>query len=268
MGFLSQNGYLSMEELLEYKRLPSEERLQQGPVAVLECCQNIPCNPCENACPFGAIHVGSPITNLPCLDESKCTGCGTCIAHCSGLAIFVVDKTYSETEATVSFPYEYLPLPVKGQQVKAVNRAGEVICDAVVVRIADTKKADHTPVVTLAIPKELIHEVRSMKRLNAQEPIGEIQYIYEASDPDSCIACRCEEITVGEIRTAIAEGAESVTEVKRRTRAGMGLCQGRTCSKIVARMIAVEKHKAASEVREDTARPPMKPVPLSAFLEE
>lgn len=269
MGKLSEQGFLSLEELREYGQLPSEERMEKGPVAVLECCQNIPCNPCEKACPFGAIHIGKPITNLPSLDTEKCTGCGTCIAHCSGLAIFVVDKSYSECEGTVSFPYEYLPLPQKGQQVKAVNRAGEEVCDAVVIRVVDRKAADHTPVVTIAVPKELADTARGIRRLNYMDIYDKdkMQYVYEASDPDDCLICRCEEVTVGEVREVIRQGADTISEVKRRTRAGMGLCQGRTCSKIIARMLAVEKQKGMREIMLDTARTPVKPVAFGAFLE-
>lgn len=144
-----QNGYPSWEELKQFNRIPSDERFAKGPVAVIECIQPIPCNPCEGACKFGAICVGDPIINLPCLDEEKCVGCGKCVAQCSGLAIFVVDKTYSETQATVSFPHEYLPLPAKGQKVKAVNRAGQHVCDAEVLRVMNPASNDHTPVITV-----------------------------------------------------------------------------------------------------------------------
>ena len=112
MSDITKMGFLDSAELKEAGRYPSEERLAKGPVAVIECCQNIPCNPCETACKFGAIQVGDPITNLPVLDETKCIGCGVCITKCPGLAIFVVDK--SKEMATVSFPFEYLPLPEKG----------------------------------------------------------------------------------------------------------------------------------------------------------
>lgn len=268
MSCVLKDGYLSIKELMDANRLPSDARYSKGAVAVLECCQEIPCNPCEDACPFGAIHVGSPITNLPTLDENKCMGCGTCIAHCSGLAIFVVDKTYSELQGSVSFPYEYLPLPQKGQKVTAVNRAGKEICEATVVRVLNTAKNDHTPVVTIAVDKEFVDEARGIKRLNAQDCVSDLDYVYEETDPDSVIVCRCEEVTVGAIRKAIRDGASSITEVKRQTRAGMGLCQGRTCSKIIARMIATEKGLSPSEVREDTARPPMKPVKFGAFVED
>ncbi|MGQ9595626.1 MAG: (2Fe-2S)-binding protein, partial [Anaerolineae bacterium] len=45
---------------------------------------------------------------------------------------------------------------------------------------------------------------------------------------DEIIICRCEEVTKGEILEAIRDGCDSVIWIKRKTRAGMGLCQGRT----------------------------------------
>ena len=57
---------------------------------------------------------------------------------------------------------------------------------------------------------------------------------------DDTVVCRCEEVTLGEIRQAVAEGATSANEVKGLTRTGMGNCQGRICGEIVARIIAAE----------------------------
>ena len=75
---------------------PSEERLQKGPVAILECFQKIPCAPCVKACPQGAITIGEDINEIPTFNADKCIGCGQCIVNCPGQAIFVVDLTYSE----------------------------------------------------------------------------------------------------------------------------------------------------------------------------
>ena len=124
--------------------IPSEARMQKGRVAVIECVQEIPCNPCEAACKFGAITVGQQITSLPCLDEDACTGCGMCVAQCPGLAIGIVNKAYSETQ---------------------VDRMGQVVCDGTVVKVIKTKAYAGTSVVSIAIEKQYADQVRSIKRL-------------------------------------------------------------------------------------------------------
>jgi Fe-S-cluster-containing hydrogenase component 2 len=103
MPGVKYSGRLSDAELAGV--MPPSERLVRGPVAVIECVQEIPCNPCEKACPFGAITVGEDITACPVIDRDKCRGCGLCISRCPGLAIFVVDA--SGDEATIMLPYEY-----------------------------------------------------------------------------------------------------------------------------------------------------------------
>lgn len=84
---------------------------------------------------------------------------------------------------------------------------------------------------------------------------------------EALIVCRCEEITRAELEAAIAAGCDSVTWVKRKTRAGMGLCQGRTCGRLVARIVAEETGKDLADVLPDTQRPPLRPIPLD-ILEE
>lgn len=85
------------------------------------------------------------------------------------------------------------------------------------------------------------------------------------SDGDDLIVCRCEEITLGDIRQAIADGARTVTGVKRRTRAGMGLCQGRSCEQAVARLLAEMLSVPVSEVLPASSRPPAVPVPFGVL---
>jgi len=79
---------------------------------------------------------------------------------------------------------------------------------------------------------------------------------------EDMLICRCEEVTKKEILDAIAEGCHSVIWVKRKTRAGMGLCQGRTCGHLVARLIAEETGQDPSQILPDTRRPPVRPIPL------
>ena len=62
--------------------------------------------------------------------------------------------------------------------------------------------------------------------------------------------CRCEMITEGEIIDAVNRplGAKSLDGVKRRTRAGMGRCQGGFCSPRVMEIIARERGVDIAEI--------------------
>lgn len=157
------HGFLSEQEVAP--RLPAADRLGKGPVAVIECVQEIPCNPCEKACPFKAISVGLPITTLPALDADKCVGCGACIAKCPGLAIFIVDGSRPGNEGTVQMPYESYPLPRLGEEVAACDRQGGVVATGTVEKVLAGAGQDHTAVVTVRVPKELINVVRAIRPL-------------------------------------------------------------------------------------------------------
>ena len=142
---------------------PSKERFAAGPVALVECFQKIPCNPCVEACSRGAIIPFEDINDLPRVDFEKCNGCGSCIVQCPGLAIFVVDKTYSESHAVVRLPYEFIPLPEKGQWACGMDRAGLERGWFEVVKVIPGANKNKTTTVWLAVPKELAMEVRGIK---------------------------------------------------------------------------------------------------------
>lgn len=163
-NMLINTGYLEYEELKSIQKLPDDKQYSKGPIAVIECVQQIPCNPCESSCPKGAIQIGKPIINLPNINFEKCVGCGQCIAKCPGMAIFVIDKSYSDINAKVSFPYEYYPIPEINSCIKAVDRKGDVVCDGKVVKVLSPESFDHTCVITVEIPKKFADEVRSIKR--------------------------------------------------------------------------------------------------------
>jgi ferredoxin len=154
---------LSEQELAV--QMPSEDRLQRGPVAVIECVEQIPCNPCVESCPQGAISMPGGLNEIPRLDAGACTGCGLCISSCPGLAIFVVDLSGEGETAAVSLPYEFLPLPKKGQQVMALDRAGDELGPAEVIRVRAGRRVDRTPVVTIAVPKKWALRARQIRPL-------------------------------------------------------------------------------------------------------
>ncbi len=88
--------------------------------------------------------------------------------------------------------------------------------------------------------------------------------LYELAKDDT-VVCRCEEITLGDIRAALAEGATDMKEVKRITRMGMGNCQGRMCGPAMHEIIAREKGVSPDRIGSLNPRPPVRPIPLSAL---
>lgn len=82
---------------------------------------------------------------------------------------------------------------------------------------------------------------------------------------DDIQICRCQEVTKQEIIDAIRDGAVSVNGVKRRTRACMGLCQGKTCERLVQRIIAQETGQDPADILPQTSRMPVRPVTVGMF---
>jgi Fe-S-cluster-containing hydrogenase component 2 len=156
-------GYLSEDELKNSPGIPSESRRRKGPVAVIECLEDIPCNPCESSCKAGAIVVGNDITNLPHLDGEKCIACQTCVYICPGQAIFMVDESLADDKATVMMPYEYRPLPEKGDIVTALDRSGRELGDAIVIAVRQTKRMDQTATVTIEVVKDWSMQARAIR---------------------------------------------------------------------------------------------------------
>lgn len=82
---------------------------------------------------------------------------------------------------------------------------------------------------------------------------------------NSILICRCQEVTRQEILKAIADGATTINGVKRRVRSGMGLCQGKTCERLVAGILAEETGKNPADIPPQTSRMPVRPVKISVI---
>lgn len=83
---------------------------------------------------------------------------------------------------------------------------------------------------------------------------------------DNTIVCRCEEVTLGEVREYISKGYTTVDEIKRISRCGMGPCQGRTCIPIIMQEIARATGKDIADVQTHTYRPPTIPIKLGRLI--
>jgi Fe-S-cluster-containing hydrogenase component 2 len=136
---------------------------KRGGLVIIECPQPIPCDPCHTSCPTGAVLSFEDINDLPKVDFAKCTGCAMCVAKCPGLACFVVDLTYGgDDEALMKLPYEMLPRPEEGMEVDCLNRVGDIVTKGMVIRVQEPQR-DRTLVVHVAVPKDLILDIRAIE---------------------------------------------------------------------------------------------------------
>jgi NAD(P)H-nitrite reductase large subunit len=79
------------------------------------------------------------------------------------------------------------------------------------------------------------------------------------------VICRCEEITEKEIIDVIDQGYQSLDEIKRLLRCGMGHCQGRSCMMIIARILSQKTGQPIEKIKFPTSRPPLKPILLETL---
>jgi glycerol-3-phosphate dehydrogenase len=82
------------------------------------------------------------------------------------------------------------------------------------------------------------------------------------------VICRCETITEGEVVEAIKRGARTVSEVKYRTRAGMGRCQGGFCGPHVVAILARELNVPVTQIKDSTLDSPVVPYESKELLRE
>ena len=88
------------------------------------------------------------------------------------------------------------------------------------------------------------------------------------TDPKDVIICRCEEVSRAEIEEAIADGAQSLAGIKTRTHAGMGLCQGRTCRRLITQMLVQATGQKPENLAPFTTRSPVRTACIEEFLHQ
>jgi sarcosine oxidase subunit alpha len=89
----------------------------------------------------------------------------------------------------------------------------------------------------------------------------------DENDKQDSIVCRCQDISLEEVESAIEQGIRDPEELKRFLHIGMGSCQGRTCGRLVLRLIMQKTGMSPEKVKGTKQRPPLISVPIREFLE-
>ena len=148
------------------------EQLKRGPHAVIECTEEIPCNPCCTACPQGAITMAEGLSSLPCLNRGKCTACGLCIPCCPARPSLSSMIPIPGAKVCFLSHLNLLPCPLWGSRsslpTAAAGQWGRIIH-----RVLCPPAFRQTAVVTLRVPLALLDTVRGFLPTSGKEVLHE-----------------------------------------------------------------------------------------------
>ena len=86
-----------------------------------------------------------------------------------------------------------------------------------------------------------------------RKPIEHPDIEHYKKEQDGEILCHCNLVTEKMVREAIKRGASTLNGVRRRTRAGMGSCQGADCEEKILKILMEELHLDPDQVTKDGA---------------
>ena len=239
--------------------------LQQPVYPVIRCVQEIPCDPCREACPEHLIAIEGSIMNLPHF-SGACLGCGQCVTVCPGLAINLVMEDYDPDgeKALLMLPFEFnldrVPL---GQEVDTVDMDGRAVGQGKVIAVRDKPEQDRRRLLLVEVPFEERLQVAGFTIRLPSTPSQ--QSAPPPADEEDPIVCRCERVRESAIVEEIQAGVRDINQLKALSRMSMGGCGGKTCTELVRRLF--NAHGITPDaVTPGTIRPLVAEAPLGVFV--
>ena len=255
-------------EVLKHKPgapAPFEPRDLDAPVyPLIRCVQEIPCDPCTEACPHNLISMKGSILALPEF-AGECQACGRCVLACPGLAIQLVVNDYdpSGEKALVMMPFEFTDdVAPPGAEVTTTDMEGNVVGKGRVIAIRKREDQDRRRLVLLEVPAG---EKLRVAGFRIREPEEGTPVSIDDMGLDDPIICRCERVRKSEIVETIRAGVRDMNQLKAVARSGMGGCGGKTCTDQVLRLFR-EEGVDLSEVTLPSVRPLVAEVHLGDFV--
>ncbi|MDY0004755.1 MAG: FAD-dependent oxidoreductase, partial [Polyangia bacterium] len=233
---------------------------------LIRCVEEIPCNPCTEVCPVGAITIpDGTITSAPRF-ANRCLGCARCVAICPGLAINLVVEDYDpgRSKALLVLPWEFdegAGVGLPGDEVSTVDMEGAPVGRGLVVAVRERDDQRKRLLILVEVDwadrlrvAGFTHPLAGAPAKDAGAPLG---------DPDP-IVCRCERVRKSTIVQAIRSGVRDINVLKAVARPSMGGCGGKTCTELVMRIFR-EEGVDPGAVSPGTIRPLVAEVPAAVF---
>lgn len=240
---------------------------EDGWQPVIHCYEEIPCNPCTTVCPHNSIQLTGRTGTIMDLPEfsGKCIGCGLCVLICPGLAITLVRESEEAGLAEVVLPYEFDHNFQPGDQVILRDVEGSDLGRGTVLRTRFNKK-HRTHLLTLQVQADIATKVAGILVQDpaVTQPLPEADFTYL---PDNAIVCRCERITVGQIKEFVRENEVTDLNQLKLLRTAMGACGGKTCLDLLPRVL-MEAGVKKEEIRPATYRPLTMEIPMKALANQ
>ena len=243
--------------------------LEQPVYPVIRCVQEIPCDPCREACPEGLIKIEGSIMGLPSF-SGECLGCGRCVSRCPGLAINLVINDYdpSGEMSLLMLPLEFEleqagALP--GAEVKTVDMDGLPVGTGRVMAVRQREEQDRRRLVMVEVPASERLRVAGFTIREPSVPVAPPSR--DETHPDDPIVCRCERVRKSAIVREIRAGVRDLNQLKAMARVSMGGCGGKTCTELVGRIFR-EEGIDLGDLAPGTIRPLVAETPLGRFVRD
>jgi NADPH-dependent 2,4-dienoyl-CoA reductase/sulfur reductase-like enzyme len=205
--------------------------------------------------------------DIPLLAVSHGFAANVELAQMAGCDIEFLDERGGWVAATgehleTSVPEIYAAGEITGiaGALKSINE-GEIAALAILNKMGKTGAAAFGPGMKKLLAARRRH-LRFGKYFNLLYRIPLKDYL---DIPDQTLVCRCEDVTMGELRKAVANGYDTPATLKIALRTAMGDCQGRTCGPIVYDILAALTGRSQVEMTPLVVRPPVKPVTIDSL---
>lgn len=240
---------------------------EDGWQPVIHCYEEIPCNPCTTVCPHESIKLSGRTGTIMDLPEfsGKCIGCGMCVLICPGLAITLVRESQTPGLAEVVIPFEFDHSLRPGDKAALRDLEGRDL-GLGTVRATRFSRKHRTHLITLEVEAAVAAKAAGILVQDpaVTQPLPEVDL---SSVADNAIVCRCERISVGQIKQFVQENEVRDLNQLKQIRAAMGACGGKTCLDLLPRVL-VQAGVPNDEIRPATYRPPTVELPMKALANQ